>query len=149
MDMKKRWMMLLLAAVSAVMMTGCGGGGDDYYEPGPEPVTLFLLDHLGYSYGGIPYRCDGMINWAYTRPNGEFTFYEYESCEFDFGALHGNYANDPFSGDEVVRITDDLNIGVPNIRYECRSYGPGKTDYDGAFYYDSGDICTFFFEGIW
>jgi len=151
--MKKRIAGLMVAGVAVFALSGCGGGGDTVIVdpgpgPGPEPVTLFLLDEDGFSYGGVPYLCDGMANWGYTEPNGEFTFYEYESCVFDFNGLDGNVNHDPLF-DDIIRITDDRGLGVPNIEYDCISYGFDTTQGDGSFFYDMDDSCTFHFQGVY
>ncbi len=126
------------------LLTGCGGGNDDYYPPDDGATTLFLLDQNGNSFGGIPYICDNMTAWSATAYNGEFTFYPYEDCKFDFLGLNGNYFNDPTS-DDIIRITDDLNRGKKDIPYDCQSFGPGTTYLDGSFEYDVDDVCTFHF----
>ena len=146
--MKKKIIGMLSAGIAVFTLSGCGGGGDDYYDPGPLPVTLFLLDEQGFSYAGVPYICDGMANWDYTLSNGEFTFYEFESCTFDFLGYAGNYSNDP-SVDDIIRITDDLNFGIEGIAYDCDVYGPGSTRIDGDFDYDFDDQCTFHFQGVY
>ena len=144
--MKKKIVGLMLAGVAVFALSGCDGS-DDYYDDGPEPITLFLLDEQGFSYANVPYQCDG-APWVTTLRNGEFTFFEYDSCIFDFEGYVGNYANDPYS-DDIIRITDDLGIGVEGIRYDCWSYGPGITRIDGDFSYDVEDECTFHFDGIY
>ena len=149
--MKKKIAGFIVAGIAVFALSGCGGGTDVVYvepDPGPVPITLFLLDHDGYSYGGVPYLCDGMANWDVTLGNGEFTFYEYESCVFDFTVFRGNWANDPID-DDIIRVTDDLGIGVEGIAYDCLSYGPGSTRLDGDFSYDPSDECTFHFTGIY
>jgi len=146
--MYKKLIGFMVSGVAVFALSGCGSD-PVIVDDGPVPITLFLLDQDDFSFEGIPYRCDGMANWDLTAPNGEFTFYEYESCEFDFSGLVGNWYNDPID-DDIVRITDDLGLGVEGISYECASYGgPDVTLYDGSFYYDPGDQCTFYFEGIY
>jgi len=148
--MKKRIAGLMIAGVAVFALSGCGSSGNDYYAPppGPAEITLFLLDEDGFSWGGVPYLCDGMATWGSTLPNGEFTFYEFESCTFNFIGFRGNWLNDPLD-DDIVRVTDDLGIGIRNIEYDCASYGPDITGVDGEFYYDPDDECTFHFEGIY
>jgi hypothetical protein len=60
----------------------------------------------------------------------------------------GNISNDPFF-DDIVRITDDRDLGVANIEYDCFSYGFDTTQGDGSFFYDPNDSCTFHFQGIY
>ena len=150
--MKKRITGLLVAGVAVFALSGCGGGGGGdngiIATPPAELITLFLHDEAGLSWADIPYRCDSMLNWDYTLPNGEFTFYEYDSCEFDFTGLDGNFINDPLV-DDIVRITDDRDLGVKDIKYECISYGPDHTHPDGSFFYDADDQCIFHFEGLY
>jgi hypothetical protein len=147
--MNKKITGLMVAGVAVFALSGCGGGGGgDDYDPGPAPVTLFLLDEVGASWGGIPYLCDGMENWDVTPGNGEFTFYEYESCTFKFTGLDGNVFNDPLV-DDIIRITDDRDLGVKDVEYECVSYGPDVSQSDGSFFYDFDDQCTFHFKGIY
>jgi len=130
----------LIVAVVAVFGLSACGGSDSYYDE--DVTTLFLVDEAGFSYGGIPYRCDSMRGWDETRPNGEFTFIEPDSCEFDFTGLEGDYNVNP-AVDDIVRITDDLNRGKGGIPYECSSFGASTTFGDGSFYYDIDDRCIF------
>ena len=140
----KSVMGLFIAGVSIVVLSGCGGGGgDDYYPPVDNATTLFLIDQDGNSYGGIPYICDSMVDWSATRPNGEFTFFPQDDCEFDFRGLYGNYDNDPFV-DDIVYIVDDLDRGKGNIPYECFYFGASSTFLDGSFDYDIDDKCVFY-----
>jgi len=136
----KKLMALLISLVAVIGLSGCGGG-DDYYND--NLTTLFLVDEAGFSYGGIPYKCDSMSNWSVTAPNGEFSFYPPDNCEFDFLGLDGNLFNDP-RVDDIVRITDDLNRGKGNIPYECASFGASTTYGDGSFEYDIDDQCVFY-----
>ncbi len=138
-------MMLILSGVSVIVLSGCGGGDSDYVEPINDGLTtLFLIDQDGDSYGGIPYICDSMSVWSYTAPNGEFSFYPGEDCDFDFDGLYGNYDGDPFV-DDIVYIVDDLDYGKGGIPYECDSFiGINTTSSDGSFYYGENDACTFY-----
>jgi hypothetical protein len=141
----KKLISMLFAGVAVVVLSGCGGGSSDYYE---EPyndglTTLFLVDQDGYSYSGIPYTCDSMNYWDETAPNGEFSFYPGEDCEFDFYGLDGNYFDDP-AVDHIIRIVDDLDYGKGGIPYECASFGVGTTYGDGSFDYDIDDQCIFY-----
>jgi len=138
--MKKKIMALLFSAVAVFGLSGCGGGGSDTPS---NLTTLFLVDDLGFSYGGIPYKCDSMRDWELTLPNGEFTFLPPDHCEFDFTGLEGDYNVNP-AVDDIVRIVDDLNRGKGDIPYECASFGASTTFGDGSFYYDIDDQCTFY-----
>ena len=142
----KKLIGLVFAGVAVFALSGCGGGGDDYYYE--EPIndgltTLFLVDQDGYSYAGIPYKCDSMADWSKTAYNGEFSFYPEENCEFDFLGLNGDYNIDP-DVDDIVRIVDDLDYGKGGIPYECASFGVGTTYGDGSFEYDIDDECVFY-----
>ena len=130
----------MIAAVAVFALSGCGGGGSDAPS---NATTLFLVDDQGFSYGGIPYKCDSMIDWSVTAPNGEFTFFPPDNCEFDFTGLNGDYNVNP-AVDDIVRITDDLNRGKGDIPYECASFGASTTFGDGSFYYDIDDQCVFY-----
>lgn len=151
MSNRKKLISLLVAGVAVLALSGCGGGGggEYYYEEVIiEPVddgltTLFLIDQDGFSYAGVPYICDSMADWSETAPNGEFSFYPGEDCEFDFIGLEGNYADDPYV-DDIVYIVDDLDYGKGGIEYECASFGVGSTYGDGSFDYDIDDLCTFY-----
>lgn len=133
---------LIVAVVAVVGLSGCGSSNDNYYED--DLVTLFLVDDLGYSYGGVPYICDSMRDWEVTLPNGEFTFLPPDNCEFDFSGLDGNLFNDP-RVDDIVRIVDFTDDGKGGIPYECASFaGVDETRYDGSFEYDIDDQCVFY-----
>ncbi len=141
----KKLIGLVFAVVALFALSGCGGDNDYYYE---EPIndgltTLFLIDQDGFSYAGVPYICDTMANWSQTAPNGEFSFYPGENCEFDFLGLYGNYEGDPYV-DDIVYIVDDLDYGKGGIPYECASFGVGTTYGDGSFDYDIDDECVFY-----
>ncbi len=137
----KKLMSLILAGVAVLALNGCGGG-DDYYPD--DLTTLFLVDQDGNSYASIPYICESMRDWETTRPNGEFSFYPGEDCEFDFLGLDGNYDDDPLV-DDIVYIVDYLDYGKGGIPYECASFGVGSTYNDGSFDYDENDECVFYF----
>ena len=143
----KKLISLLFAGVAVLALNGCGGGGSngDYYVPPVNDglTTLFLIDQDGFAYAGVPYICDSMIDWELTAPNGEFSFYPGEDCEFDFDGLEGNYSDDPHV-DDIVYIVDDLDYGKGGIEYECASFGVGSTYGDGSFDYDIDDQCTFY-----
>jgi len=137
----KKIIAFLIASAAVFGLSGCGGGGNDY--PDNRLTTLFLVDEVGFSYGGIPYKCDSMRDWELTAPNGEFTFLPPDNCEFDFTGLNGDYNVNP-NVDDIVRITDDLNRGKGNIPYDCASFGASTTFGDGSFYYDIDDQCVFY-----
>jgi len=138
--MKKKIMALIFSAVAVFGLSACGSGGSDAPS---NLTTLFLVDEAGFSYGGIPYKCDSMRDWSVTAPNGEFSFLPPDNCEFDFIGLEGDYNVNP-AVDDIVRITDDLNRGKGNIPYECTSFGASTTFGDGSFYYDIDDRCVFY-----
>ena len=141
--MNKKIISLMFATVAVFALSGCGGGNDNYVPPEPDATTLFLIDQDGFSLGGVPYRCDSMPDWSETRPNGEFTFFEPESCTFDFDGFIGNYDNDP-DIDDIIYIVDDLDRGKGNIPYDCSSFVGSTTYGDGSFDYDIDDQCTFY-----
>lgn len=125
-------------------LNSCGNSHDDLY-------TLFLVDEKGFSYSGVPYRCDSMRDWERTDFNGEFSFYPNESCTFDFLGLDGNY-NDGSVFDDIVRIVDYKEYGKGGIEYDCFNFS-SRTYYgdefftpymDGSFEYDSDDQCRFY-----
>jgi len=138
----KKYLVLLFSAIAIFGLSGCGGGSsvDDVND---GRTTLFLVDSQGYSYGGVPYKCDSMRDWGETAPNGEFSFYPPDNCEFDFLGLEGNLFNDP-RVDDVVHIIDIANDGKGNIPYECVSFGASSTYNDGSFEYDIDDRCVFY-----
>lgn len=136
-----RYLMLIVSVVAVIGLSGCGGGSDNDYPD--ELTTLFLVDDRGFSYGGIPYRCDSMNGWSTTAPNGEFSFYPPDNCEFDFLGLNGDLFGDPFV-DDIVRIVDFTHDGKGGIPYDCASFGGSSTYNDGSFNYDIDDICTFY-----
>lgn len=135
----KKYLVLFSLALSMFILSGCGGGND---TPS-NATTLFLVDERGFSYGGIPYKCDSMREWSVTRPNGEFTFFPPDNCEFDFLGLDGNLFSDPIV-DDIVRIVDFTNDGKGGIPYECSSFGASTTFGDGSFDYDIDDQCIFY-----
>jgi hypothetical protein len=145
----KKLMGLVLAGVAVFALSGCGGG-DDYYPD--DLTTLFLVDQDGYSYASIPYICESMRDWDRTRPNGEFSFYPGEDCEFNFSGLYGTDPNDftvPYN--ELIYIVDYVDEGKNNIPYECSSFNVGNINYtyydgiyDGSFDYDADDACIFY-----
>ena len=147
----KKLIGLVFAGVAVFALSGCGGGDTYYVEEVVPPdtlTTLFLMDEYGDPYEGIPYICDSMNNWDTTRPNGEFSFYPPDNCEFDFSGLYGTDPDDftvPFN--EFIYIVDYVDEGKNNIPYECSRFNVGNinyTDYDGSFEYDADDACVFY-----
>ena len=137
----KKYITLIFSIVAVLGLSGCGDkGGDDVSN---NLTTLLLVDHVGNSYGGIPYKCDSMINWELTAPNGEFSFSPPDNCVFDFDRLLGNYFGDPYYYD-IVRIVDIGHNGKGGIPYDCASFGAGSTYSDGSFEYDIDDQCVFY-----
>ena len=136
----KKYVLLVASVVAVIGLSGCGGSSNDGSN---NLTTLFLVDDQGFSYGGIPYKCDSMSNWSQTRPNGEFSFYPPDNCVFDFYGLNGDYDVNPIV-DDVVRIVDYAYDGKGGIPYECTSFGVGSTFGDGSFYYDIDDSCVFY-----
>lgn len=137
----KKHIILILSVVAVFGFSGCGSSGNG--DPEEDLVTLFLVDERGFSYGGIPYKCDSMRDWELTLPNGEFTFLPPDNCEFDFFGLDGDYDIDPIV-DDIVRIVDFTNEGKGGIPYECVSFGASSTFNDGSFFYDIDDQCVFY-----
>jgi hypothetical protein len=147
----KKIILFLTTIVAVIALNGCGGIDyrDDYvvdYDNysaynGNNLTTLFLVDEYGNTYGGIPYICDSMREWSRTAPNGEFSFVEPDTCEFDFNGLDGIYAD---SFDDIVRIVDYRDNGKGGIPYECSSFGVSSTYSDGSFDYDQDDVCSFY-----
>jgi len=139
---------ILILLSSAFLIFGLNACGDPVEE---ELYTLFLVDEKGFSYGGIPYKCDSMRTWERTASNGEFSFYLDESCRFDFLGLNGNY-NDGSVFDEIIRIVDYAENGKGGIDYACIAFS-GTTYYgdeffapyhDGSFEYNADDQCRFY-----
>ena len=135
----KKLVGLIVAVVAVFGFSGCGSSSDNHYQD--DLVTLFLVDELGFSYGGVPYICDSMRDWEVTLPNGEFTFLPPDNCQFDFYGYNGVYG-DRF--DDIIRIVDYTNSGKENIPYDCASFGVGSTYVDGSFDYDVNDECVFY-----
>jgi len=146
----KKLSVLVFSVLAVIGLSGCGGGSssDEYYDDGL--TTLFLVDDQGFSYAGVPYLCDSMINWDVTAPNGEFSFYPPDNCEFDFTGLNGTDPNDGFV-DDLIYIVDYLDEGKNGIDYECADFNVGGLNttyydgiYDGSFDYNFDDRCVFY-----
>ena len=83
-----------------------------------------------------------MSRWNKTAPNGEFSFIQPDSCEFNFHGLDGIYGD---GGDDIVRIVDYKNNAKRDIPYKCRLFGASSTYNNGTFDYDQDDRCVFYF----
>lgn len=140
----KKMLLLITSLTLLITLNNCqtDNYNDRYlsYVDDDELTTLFLVDHQGYAYAGIPYLCDSMTDWEITLSNGEFTFLSPEYCEFDFNGFDGVYG-DRF--DDVIRIVDYRDDGKEDINYDCDSFGASSTYVDGSFEYNEDDICTF------
>ena len=143
---------LFITAIATILaLSGCGSidhrddfrvNYDNYVDyNGDNLTTLFLVDEHGYAYAGISYICDSMRTSDRTAPNGEFSFIERDTCEFDFNGLDGDYG---YTDDEVVRIVDYRDHGKGGIDYDCASFGASSTYSDGSFDYHEDDVCAFY-----
>ena len=140
---RKKISIFLTALLVTMVVSGCSTNNDrDYYNnyDSDRVTTLFLVDEQGFTYGGIPYKCDSMTRWRKTKSNGEFTFIQPDRCTFDFNGLDGVYGD---SYDDVVRIVDYAYSGKGDIPYDCKDFGASSTYSDGSFSYNSDDECTF------
>ena len=147
--MKKKILGLMLAGVAVFALSGCGGGGDTVIvDPGPEYVTLFLMDEtIGLGAEFVPYTCyapDGSIVMDdFTNAFGEFTFVAGDRCEFDLFGFAGTV---PFY-DHPLYIVDDLGEGKDDIPYNCDNgidIAEGTTDIFGSFDYPEDAFCKFY-----
>ena len=145
----KKIVLVITAMMSMWFLSGCDNGGyygDPYNEVSASYygdnglTTLFLVDERGNSYANIPYKCDSMTGWSSTANNGEFSFRQPESCQFNFNGLDGIYGD---MLDNVVRIVDYTNNGKGGIPYECANFRGVSTYDDGSFDYDKDDSCVF------
>ena len=145
----KRHIFLASLFVFSLVMSGCSSDYWDGYEDGfydgtrvPQGsmTTLFLRDRDAYALAGVHYTCiapDNRVTPEYvTAPDGAFSFYPGERCEFDLYGLDGT----PI---EPIFIEDDLGRGKGDIFYDCQSGYGGRTYGDGSFEYDIDDVCTF------
>ncbi len=144
----KKFTIFIVSIWVMVILNGCGGSTVIVTKVKSDATTLFLVDAKGYSYGGVPYKCDSMSSWSKTTPNGEFTFYPPDNCQFDFTGLNGTTSNDP-DIDDVIYIVDTLDNGKNNIPYECNSFEGVNHTYndgigDGSFDYAPNDSCVFY-----
>ena len=138
----KRIIVFFTTIMAVFVLSGCNLNDDDYYDgyDRQNVTTLFLVDDQGFTYGGIPYKCDSMSSWRTTKNNGEFTFIQPDTCTFNFNGLNGVYGD---GADEVVRIVDYTYQGKGGIPYECHDFGVSSTYGDGSFSYNENDECTF------
>jgi len=138
----KRFSILVGLAAAAIIFTGCGGGGGGgggYVPPPPAPgpslAALYLDDSATSPVAGVYYYCD--TGDGTTDGNGEFLYYPGESCTFDLTGFAGSWT-DPL----YIDYAD--GSGVQDIYYECFYSGAGYTTWQGEFYYDANDECTFY-----
>ena len=133
----------MVAGVAVFALSGCGSGGNDYYappiDPGPDLVTLFLTDDLGYPVDGTSYVCDSFSGiTGHGSLAGEFTFVPGDVCEFYIDGVGGE-----------LRIEDITGQPVNDIEYDClpsNNFGfTGDTYYDGEFFTAPLDDCTLYF----
>ena len=138
----KRIIVFFTTIMAVFVLSGCNLNDDDYYDgyDRQNVTTLFLVDDQGFTYRGIPYKCDSMISWSTTKNNGEFTFIQPDTCTFNFNGLNGVYGD---GADEVVRIVDYTYQGKGDIPYECHDFGVSSTYGDGSFSYNENDECIF------
>lgn len=145
--MMKKFTGLALAGVAVFALSGCGGT-DIVIDPGPELVTLFLMDDVtGTGADHVPYTCyapDGSISAEdFTTRRGAFTFVPGERCEFDLFGFNGTVPVD----EEPLYIADDLGEGKDDIPYNCDNGSEvteGTTDIFGYFDYPVDAVCKFY-----
>jgi hypothetical protein len=136
-------------AAAAVIFAGCGSSHDTVIvDPGPELISLFLIDDFGIGADHVPYTCvapDGTVSADdFTTLEGEFVFTAGERCTFDLFGFAGTV---PFY-DEPLFIVDDIGVGKPDIPYICDNgidITDSRTEYDGYFDYPADAFCKFYF----
>jgi len=149
--MNKKLASLMVVGVAVFALNGCGSsGGNDVVivDPGPEYVTLFLMDDtIGLGAEFVPYICyapDGtIVTDDFTTARGAFTFVAGDRCEFDLLDFAGTV---PFY-DQPLYIADDLGGGKDDIPYSCDNsidIVEGATDDFGEFDYPEDAICKFY-----
>ena len=149
--MNKKLAGLMFAGVTVFALSGCGGGGGGdtvIVDPGPEYVTLFLMDEtIGLGAEFVPYTCyapDGtIVTDDFTDAYGEFTFVAGDRCEFDLFDFAGTV---PFY-DHPLYIADDFGEGKDDIPYSCDNgidIVEGITDIFGSFDYPEDAFCKFY-----
>jgi len=148
--MKKKIAGFIVAGIAVFALSGCGGGGGDVVvvDPGPEYVTLFLMDDLtGLGADHVPYTCydsnGAIVTDSFTTIDGEFTFVAGDRCEFDLFGFDGSVPLD----EEPLYIADDLGEGKDDIPYSCDNsidIAEGTTDIFGYFEYPIDAFCKFY-----
>ena len=147
--MKKKISGFIVAGIAVFVLSGCGGGTDVVYvDPGPEYVTLFLMDDLtGLGADHVPYICydpnGKIVTDSFTAIDGEFTFVAGDRCEFDLFGFDGSVPPDS----EPLYIADDLGEGKDDIPYYCDNgtdIAEGATDLFGYFEYPVDAFCKFY-----
>ncbi len=149
--MKKKLAGLMVAVVAVFALSGCGGSSNNdvvVVDPGPEYVTLFLMDEaIGLGAEFVPYTCyapDGtIVTDDITDAFGEFTFVAGDRCEFDLFGFNGTV---PIY-DQPLYIADDLGEGKDDIPYSCDNgidIAEGITDIFGSFEYPIDAFCKFY-----
>jgi hypothetical protein len=144
----KKIISFAVSAVAILTLSGCGGGDTVVIDPGPEYVTLFLMDDAtGYGAEHVPYTCyapDGSIAVEdFTTIDGAFTFIPGDRCEFDLFGFYGTVPVD----EEPLYIADDLGEGKDDIPYSCYNdteVTEGTTDIFGYFEYPEDAYCKFY-----
>ena len=148
--MKKKIAGLMVAGVAVFALSGCGGSSDVVIvDPGPEYVTLFLMDEtIGLGAEFVPYTCYGpdgtIVTDDFTNIYGEFTFVAGDRCEFDLFGFDGTLFYDHY-----LYIADDLGNGKDDIPYFCQNPDTGVTiesvtDIFGEFDYPEDAFCKFY-----
>jgi len=132
-----------MSMAAVLVLNGCGGG-DTVIDPGPELVSLFLVDDFGYGIDHIPYTCvnayDEIVTNDFTTADGEFVFALGDRCTFDLFGLDGDLL-------EPLYIVDVDWFGKDDIPYECDNgvdFTSGTTDFDGWFAYPEDAYCKFY-----
>ena len=147
--MKNKISGLMVAGVAVFALSGCGGGTDVVYvEPGPEYVTLFLMDETtGLGAEFVPYICyapDGtIVTNNSTNVYGEFSFVAGDRCEFDLYDFYGTVPDYI----QPLYIADNLGEGKDDIPYSCDNgidLSEGVTDVFGNFEYPVDASCKFY-----
>lgn len=135
----------LIAGFTVLVLNGCGNSTDVYVDPGPELVSLFLVDDLGVGVEYVPYTCVDSYNEVVvddvTNINGEFTFAVGDRCTFDLYGFAGDVLN-------PLYIADIDGFGKDDIPYSCDNridFTDGVTDFDGWFAYPVDAHCKFYF----
>lgn len=140
----KKLLKVLGVAVAMLFFAGCSNDDVVIVDPGPEYVTLFLIDSLGYGAQYVPYVCFGpdgaIVADDVTFANGEFSFIPGDRCEFDLYGFDGSITMPLF-------IADDLGYGKFDIPYSCDNsidFTNGVTNIDGYFDYPIDAFCKFY-----